>query len=327
MQNPYASLMCNSDGSGMEIGIFHDEECTVYDSTRTFKDMLKSGSPQESYYKMTKGLMEFTFTQPIECKQIEYAEPDWDARYEYDNQEGDANEQNYEAYYQAQNGYYQDQTDAYYTYYQEGSDEEATESCQQLFSADFLQLGVGCNVEQAQQNYQNANYQPYRYQSYYYDVTDATDMDQVCTAMKLKMDKGGFETMMTQSRFKNMYNYKLYSATVTWNDYKTKISEGAQTFKHQAGEKFQQINGRINETPIETLAILAFNIVGSILLVYLIYKISGKISERLEHHEGNEEARTEGLAKEMESYEFFDEVQNEPSGKRLRIDYPPYNSA
>jgi hypothetical protein len=320
--------MCNTDGSGMEIGIFHDEECTVYDSTRTFKDMLKSGSPQESYYEMTKGLMEFTFTQPIDCKQIQYAEPDWDARYEY-YQEGaaedaDGNEQSYEAYYQAQNGYYQDQTDAYYTYYQEGSDEEATESCQQLFSAEFLQLGVACDVEQAQQNYQsyqNTNYQPYRYQSYYYDVTDATDMDQVCTAMKLKMDNDGFETIMSQSRFKNMYNYKLYSAKVTWNDYKTKISEGAQTFKHQAGEKFRQVN----ETPGKTIAIFVFLIVASVMLVFGIFKMSGKVSERLEHYQENEEARTEGLVKDVESYEFFDEVQNEPSGKRLRIDYPPNN--
>eukprot|EP00980_Cylindrotheca_fusiformis_P010172 scaffold2261_cov124-Cylindrotheca_fusiformis.AAC.20 len=32
----YAGMMCNAAGTGMEIGIFLDDECTVYDSAKTF---------------------------------------------------------------------------------------------------------------------------------------------------------------------------------------------------------------------------------------------------------------------------------------------------
>eukprot|EP00980_Cylindrotheca_fusiformis_P010169 scaffold2261_cov124-Cylindrotheca_fusiformis.AAC.17 len=328
-QNPYAGLMCNRDGSGMEIGIFLDDECTVYDSTRVFKNMLKSGSPQQTYYEMTRGLIEYTFTQNIECKQPQYAEPDWDARDSYAYQEGGEydNERNYEAYYESQNQYYQDQTDAYYAYYQEGSGEEAIESCQQLFADEYVQLNVACNAQQAQQNYQNSNYnmtapyQQYRYQSYYYDVTDPTDMDQVCTAMKLKRANGGFDTIMTQSRFSNMYNYKLYSAKITWSDYKSRISEGAQNLKYRAGEKFRQFK----QSSWKTILLNIFLIACSSMLVFGIYKVSGRFSERLQYYQEQQEAKkdiSQQRIEEIESFEFFEETDREPSGKRLRIDYP-----
>ncbi|CAJ1956841.1 unnamed protein product [Cylindrotheca closterium] len=386
LRNPYAGMMCNSDGSGMEIGIFMDAYCTIYDSSRTYKDIIKNGSPQKTYYELTKGLMEFTFTQPIECKANEYTEPDFDSRadYEYYQQQqqqqqeatsqyyADA-EEFYNAYsqqqdetYQQTNEYYQEQSDAYYSYYMDGSNVQAANSCQQLFQQQVVQLGIPCYDNGQQQNNQDQTYSQsytnqdkpygeYSYfsayngrQSYAYEIQNPYDQDEVCTVMNSKASNDSFQkNAMSQSRFKNLYNYKLYSATTSWRGFRTRIGEKFQTFRYNTGERFRSIH----EEEISTkLAIISFLIVASIAIVYVISRFSAPYvakglttaashaadhAERLvEHVKSMKSMRDEDSSyghtltqdsayqfSEIESFDFYDEAQAEPSGKKHRLFY------
>ena len=386
LRNPYAGMMCNSDGSGMEIGIFMDAYCTIYDSSRTYKDIIKNGSPQKTYYQLTKGLMEFTFTQPIECKAHEYTEPDFDSRadYEYYQQQQQQQQEDtsqyysdaeefYNAYsqqqdenYQQANESYQEQSDAYYSYYMDGSNVQAATSCQQLFQQQVVQLGIPC-YDSGQQQYnqgqtssqsyanQDKPYGEFSYfssysgrQSYAYEIQDPSDQEEVCTVMNTKVMNASFQkNAMSQSRFKNLYNYKLYSATTSWRGFRTRIGEGFQTFRYNTGERFRSIH----EEEISTkLAIISFLIVASIAIVYAISRCSAphvakglttaashavEHAERLaEHVKSMKSMREEDSSyghtftqdsthqfSEIESFDFYDEAQAEPSGKKHRLFY------
>lgn len=374
-------MMCNSDGSGMEIGIFMDQWCTIYDSSRTYKDIIKNGSPQWTYYELTKGLMEFTFTQSIDCEAKQYAQPDWNSKADYDsyqqqqqasNQYYGSAEDFYNAYYQQQNQnyqqaneYYQEESDSYYSYYMNGANVQAMDSCQQLFQQEIVQLGIPCtdnNNGQQQQNGQASYTQDYSNQdkpygefsyfslysgrqSFAYDLDNPFDQEEVCSVMNSKMASDSFQrNAFSQSRFKNMYNYKLYSATTNWRGFRTRIGEGIQTFRYNAGERFRSIH----EEEISTkLAIISFLAVASVAIVFVISRWSAPYvakgleqaashavehAERLAEHVASMRSDDEASLShaitqdsyqfnEIESFDFFEEGQAEPSGKKHKLFY------
>jgi len=62
----YSNLMCNAEGTGLEIGLFLDEECVLYTPKLAFKDVMQDADT--TYYNMISDVVEFTFTNSgIEC--------------------------------------------------------------------------------------------------------------------------------------------------------------------------------------------------------------------------------------------------------------------
>jgi hypothetical protein len=70
------SFMCNADGNGVEIGVFLDEDCTIYDSKVHFGDVMS----QSDYYFFTqsKANVEYIFDNSFSCfnPEITYVNPD-----------------------------------------------------------------------------------------------------------------------------------------------------------------------------------------------------------------------------------------------------------
>ena len=125
----YAGLMCNAKGTGIEIGLFMDDECTLYTPTLAYKNIMETSDIV--YYNMVSDVVEFTFNNDgIECYNPEvtwYNEVD----YYYEQMEKAANGEEEE---------------------EEAEDEEyeapeAAEWCQGIVGDDSSAPLYGCDIE------------------------------------------------------------------------------------------------------------------------------------------------------------------------------------
>ncbi|KAL3935248.1 MAG: hypothetical protein SGBAC_009198 [Bacillariaceae sp.] len=189
----YAGLMCNADGTGIEVGLFIDEECSVWNPSKSFKSILDEETPPYIYYTKTKNLVQFLFTKQIGCGEIEYTIP-------YD-EEGNTRE-SYNRYEYDKYGYAQ-----------------ANDGCQYLFQGNVLNIGGTCAATASDDDdiyaTQDANSQGGKYtyfsssgwSTYQYDISDQDSDYQVCTAIQKQVDNGETHTTSTQSKQDNLYTY------------------------------------------------------------------------------------------------------------------------
>ena len=202
----YAGLMCNADGTGIEIGLFMDEKCSVWNPWKSFKSILDEGTLPYFYYTKTKNLVEFIFTKQIGCGEIEYIIP-------YDN------EGYYKNNYGNDNGYYAKENNGYdYSAY---GDAQANIGCQYLFEGSILDIGGSCGRTNADddgafgtgQDWNAEESSIYTYFSsagwstYKYEITDQDSDDQLCTAIQKQVKNGATHTACTQSKKDNLYTY------------------------------------------------------------------------------------------------------------------------
>ncbi|CAJ1950734.1 unnamed protein product [Cylindrotheca closterium] len=190
----YAGLMCNADGTGIEVGIFMDEECSVWNPSKSFMSILVEGTLPYFYYTKTKNLVQFIFTKQIGCGETEYTVPYDDEAYDYGK--------NYNSYEYDKYGYSQ-----------------ANDGCQYLFEGNVLNIGGTCanTATDDDGNYasQGANTQDGKYtyfsssgwSTYQYDISDQDSDYQVCTALQNQVENGETHTTSTQSKKDNLYTY------------------------------------------------------------------------------------------------------------------------
>lgn len=180
----YAGYTCNSDGTGMDIGVFADEDCSIL-TTTTFAEVVESGGYGASYQSMSSGLVHRVFQQYFDCMNTEYVNPNED--------QDDQDDQNDE-----------DEDDQF----------EANEYCQELIEEGAVAMDEGCMDEDedgdGENNYQydeNGNpwgqYTDANGDTIYYDVQDAEDEEQVCVAIQGK--NGDYSTATDGSS--NLYDY------------------------------------------------------------------------------------------------------------------------
>eukprot|EP00980_Cylindrotheca_fusiformis_P006135 scaffold1319_cov126-Cylindrotheca_fusiformis.AAC.24 len=183
----YAGLLCNEDGDGVEIGVFMNDECSLYTTVKSFQDVMTYSD--KTYYQMSQEIVEYTFTSQFDCQDIEiqyineYTEQDED---EEDNENDD------EA-------------------------PEAADYCEDLFDntvnmydCDVDQNGDNEDEEQNDDDYL-ANYEWY---SYEISDEDAEDAQAVCKVLngfdtdsgKSKSYKG--KTVYDSKSSGQMYDYK-----------------------------------------------------------------------------------------------------------------------
>jgi hypothetical protein len=348
--NPYAGLMCNKDGTGMEIGVFHDPDCTIYEKGFNFKSLMKKSSGTYQFYEMTKGLVEWVFTQPIDCMQVEYGYLTQEEEYA----KGDSNY----GYSQQQNG-----------------DVQTIETCQQLFQQEIVQIDVANCVDNGNDNANSNSYnaggnggnyvyyaddkqygkknfyrEQYGWESYFYDMKDRDDMEQVCQAIQTKETLETLSSINSQSMSANMYNYKLYSAKVNWQQYK----EHWGLYMEQSRENYQAwYNNKAVPTAqsslnklFESAQVVLFVIVG-IMILLVASKLAPGCFQRLHHNQPfedstktkkdicydssnshssdslNDSTKAKPLvAPDIESYDFFPD-QEQPNFLERRSRDPP----
>jgi hypothetical protein len=163
----YSGLMCNSAGTGIEIGLFMDDECTMYTTKLSFKDVMQTADM--TYYNMVSDIVEFTFTNDgIECYNPEVT---WYNEVDY----------YYEQMEQAQNGEEEEEQDDN----EEEEELEAAEWCQDLIDEDSAVDLYDCDYEaeeeQEDENQdQDDGYVAYDWYSYELSEQQQEDISTVC---------------------------------------------------------------------------------------------------------------------------------------------------
>lgn len=159
----YSNLMCNAEGTGLEIGLFLDEDCLMYSPKLAFKDIMEDND--STYYSMISDVVEFTFTnEGIECYDPEvvwYNEVD----YYYEQMEA------------AENGEEEEEEE------EDEEEPQAAEWCQEIVQEDAAVDIYDCSGYAAEEEEENdddyvANYNWYTFELY---ANQADEIGAVCT--------------------------------------------------------------------------------------------------------------------------------------------------
>jgi len=187
----YAGMICNGDGTGVEIGMFADEECKLYLRNESYSNYMYSSD--NTYQQMTKEVLEFTFSSAvISCA---------------DNEVVYTTSSNYNSYNQNQN---QD--------YNEDDNNEVAEWCEDVVSGDTYPVDMKTCGSGYNNNYGYAwSDDDTTSKISYYDwynaeigENDSIDMSMVCTVVKAN----GKHTFYNMDNG-NMYTYTGVSASVS----------------------------------------------------------------------------------------------------------------
>jgi len=185
----YAGMICNGDGSGVEIGLFYDDECKLYLPNENFKNYMSYYD--STYMEMTKEIIEFTFSDAVfSCKE----------------QEVIYTTQNVGSY---GNNYYQN-----YDWNENADEDDIAEWCEGVLQNDYLvdmkTCGNGNNNGYYYSKYNYGGYdddevvtQMATYDWYRFEISaeDAEDMGTVC----------GVARKNSMHTFYNTNNGNLYS--------------------------------------------------------------------------------------------------------------------
>lgn len=89
----FAGIICNGDGTGIEVGMFYDDECKVYLPNEAYSNYMSYYD--SNYQAMTKEIIEFTFSKNVfSCKEEEivytvYDVSDYNGQYQNNNYDQD----------------------------------------------------------------------------------------------------------------------------------------------------------------------------------------------------------------------------------------------
>jgi hypothetical protein len=209
----YSNLMCNSAGTGLEIGLFMDDKCTLYSPKLAYKDIMQSADT--TYYNMISDVVEFTFTNNgIECYNPEVV---WYNEVDY----------YYEQMEKAQNGEEEEEEEEE----DDGEEPEAAEWCQELVDDDAaVDLATCGNYEAEEANDdedQDQDDAVASYDWYSYELTEEQfdEIGSVCAVYTgmiaaadatVDSDSGKYSTYKPRTTYnpdhENLFNYTNGSA-------------------------------------------------------------------------------------------------------------------
>lgn len=181
----FAGLICNAEGNGVEIGVFYDEECSMYTPSLSYANYMSYADSQ--YFSMSEEVVEYMFMNDFSCYQpeVQYTNP-----YQYEEEE---EEQNDDEEYQAP---------------------EAAEWCGNLFNGNMEAVNMydcGADQEEGDDNAQEEEEYDenlYYYEWYSYQLTEeqANEPAEVCEAIKGL--NGEYSTVYDKKNGGTLYNYK-----------------------------------------------------------------------------------------------------------------------
>jgi hypothetical protein len=74
-QGLYISYMCNEYGTGIDLGFFLDDECTMFTDEQLVTDSISENSEAGQYLMASKSLIEGIFLNSFSCNSVEFAAP------------------------------------------------------------------------------------------------------------------------------------------------------------------------------------------------------------------------------------------------------------
>jgi len=190
----FAGIICNGDGSGLEIGMFYDEDCKVYLPKESFSDYMSYYDA--TYQDMTKEIIEYTFSEKaFSCKEQEIVYTLYDVN-QYNGRYG----------YNYNNNWNNDE-------------DEISEYCEGIVNGETTPVDLSTcgssynnynnNYNQKYQNYDGGNY-GYQYDWYTFEISEeySLDMSSVCSAVK----KAGEYHTYYNTELGSTYSYASSSA-------------------------------------------------------------------------------------------------------------------
>jgi hypothetical protein len=179
-----AGLICNDDGSGIEVGVFADEDCTIFAPGLSYANYMAYDA--QTYYGMSAEVVEYMFTNDFSCyyQEVEYINPYTEMDDEEENQEED-----------------------------NGEAPEAAEWCQQLFNGDFAatntaDCGADGDEEQEEQEEQEEDENAVNYDWYTYDLTEDQMEDTYEVCQVINAIEGDYQHVYDSKSSGRLYNYK-----------------------------------------------------------------------------------------------------------------------
>jgi hypothetical protein len=73
--NLYAGFICNAQGTGVEIGVFLDNECEVYTMTKSYKTVV-ANTDNYNYLMNSQQVVTYPFLNTIDCAAVEFKSPE-----------------------------------------------------------------------------------------------------------------------------------------------------------------------------------------------------------------------------------------------------------
>jgi hypothetical protein len=278
----YGGFLCNAAGTGVEIGLFLDEECVLYLPSEPYSNYMSYFD--QTYIEMTKEIIEFTFSSAaFSCKdeEVVYTTQDISG---YNMYNGD------------------------YNWDQDGGD--VAEWCEDLFEGDdsvpvdvstcgMYNNGNYDNYDN-QQNYQEyySNYQAnnddyqYRYNWYRFEIDEESSLDMysVCSLMK----SSDLHTFYNSDNG-NLYNYGSGSASDSISEFledtDTEVSYGTTAAMYARAQKL---------SGVEKFGVVAGTgvLVGAAVALYLKFRSSAEDSKNIalmdDEEDAVEQSRTTG---------------------------------
>lgn len=182
----YAGLICNEKGDGVEIGVFMNEECSLYTTLKSFSDVMSYSD--QTYYSMSQEIVEYTFTNEFDCQdiEIEYTNP-----YAEQQDEDDEDEDNGEA-------------------------PEAAEYCADLFdnTVNMYDCDVDQNGDEDDEDQQDEDEYLSNYEWYSYEISDedAEDAQAVCKILNgIDADSGKSKSYQGKTVYDSSSSGSLYT--------------------------------------------------------------------------------------------------------------------
>lgn len=230
----YAGMICNGDGTGVEIGIFYDEECKLYLPNEPFTNYMSYYD--QTYQAMTKEIIEFTFSDAVfSCKEQEvvYTTQDlsqyggnYNGNYNYNGNNNDADDIS-EWCEDLVSGEVSTPVDMstcgmYNAYTQYGNQQNA-----QYYDSGSYQE----RYDNYQQN-NDANQYQYQYDWYRYEISedDSLEMSEVC---KVAKRSGGTLHTFFNTNNPTLYSYGSGSNTATIDEFLEGTQEGQISYMQQ----------------------------------------------------------------------------------------------
>lgn len=161
----YGGLICNAAGTGIQIGVFVDEDCEIYLPSKAYSSIMSYAETQ--YYSKSIELVEGVFKNNFDCdgQEIEYTNAYAEAQNEDEEEDDNQDEEN---------------------------NYEASEVCQNLWGGDFEALSLsdcganGDEEEEQDEEEQEEEAAENQYEWYTYELSqdDLEDGATVCNVVK-----------------------------------------------------------------------------------------------------------------------------------------------
>jgi len=178
----YAGFMCNEDGSGVDIGLFLDEDCSIYTTTESYQNI--ASEDEQAIIAEATGLITYTFLNEISCSE-------------------DLTFLSIQQYSQMERNYKYNENNEYEEY------GEANEYCQALFEGGALSIH-DCNQDGEEDEVdENAEVEFYSYDysgyTYVLSYADSTDMEATCSVIQNM--QGEYTPVYSWKQSGQLFNY------------------------------------------------------------------------------------------------------------------------